>query len=188
MSDDTPAIDGDLLDAIADELRERYDARHAGDITTIDEQAITSGELADEITGENAEANPKTREAMKVLMRERGIPIVGDHRGNWIPLTEAPVENKLDNLDQRIDGIKERKRLLSENWRQWHGATATDGAGVESIPQAIRDVLTDEPVQRSSSERRTSSGSRPTPSPRSSTNLRRRGSSTRRARGWRWHE
>jgi len=106
---ETPAIDGDILDAIAQELTDRHTARVEGDITSAAEQAITSAELAESITGEDTAANPKTREAMKVLMRERNIPIVGDHRGNWIPVDGDKVDRKLDELDARIAGIEERK-------------------------------------------------------------------------------
>lgn len=147
MTERTPSIDGDLLDAVADELQERHRKRIEGEIQSAKEQAITSGQLADEVTGEDAEANPKTREAMKVLMRERGLPIVGDHRGNWIPVSDEPVEAKLSDLDSRIAGIEERKQLLSQNWTTWNRDDSEDQESV-SIPQAVRERIGQETVSR----------------------------------------
>jgi len=140
----TASIDGETLDAIEAELVERYEHRMDGQFNTAAEQAVTSSELADEITGEDAEANPKTREALKVLMRERDLPIVANNHGSWIPVHEDPVETKLEELDARIAGIEERKQLLSANWRRWTGDLDTS----VSIPQAVRDELVDGAVSR----------------------------------------
>jgi hypothetical protein len=142
---ETPSIDGDTLDAVATELKERHTARIEGELSSAAKQAITSGDLADQITGEDAEANPKTREAMKVLMRERGLPIVGNHNGNWIPVSEDAVDDKLADLDARIAGIEERKDLLAENWAAWtdddtDGQPTTDGGSI-TVVQAVRECI-----------------------------------------------
>lgn len=147
---DRNGIDGETLAAVAEVLTDRYEARLDGEVTSAAEQAITSGELAAEVTGEDAEANPKTREAMKILMRERDLPIIGDHRGNWIPVDGDRIEEKLDSLDQRIAGIEERKQLLAENWRRWEQDDGEDGQTVAdvSIPAAVRAVLDGAAVDR----------------------------------------
>lgn len=154
MSTDTDAsgseqpADSDVLDAIESELQERHTKRMEGEYQSADEQAITSSELAETITGETAEANPRTREAMKILMRERGLPIVGDHRGNWIPVTDGPVEAKLDDLDARIAGIEERKQLLAQNWGRWNSDTGESEPEPPSIPQAVRECVMDGTTDR----------------------------------------
>jgi hypothetical protein len=142
-SDTTASIDGEKLDEIARILGERHTERIEGESVSVSEQAITSGELADEVTGETADANPKTREAIKILMRERGIPVVGGSQGYWIPVDGDRVEDTLDSLDQRIAGIEERKQLLAENWRRWNSDGGSDGQtlGDVSIPQAVRECI-----------------------------------------------
>lgn len=147
MTDDGPAIDGDLLDRLEAELRDRVGR----------ERAITSGELADRITAEDAEANPKTREAIKELMRERNLPVVAGNTGYYIPASDDRVEEYLDGLEGRIAGIRERERALREAWDGWDpnpdpdpdpprtdGGPASDAAtydSVEDIPAEVREQI-----------------------------------------------
>jgi hypothetical protein len=147
MTEHNGAIDVDVLDAIEQELRDRHTARVEGEIQSAAEQAITSAELAETITGEDAEANPKTREAMKILMRERDIPLVSNNNGNWIPVNDDAVQDKMSDLDARIAGIEERKDLLADNWSRWRDDAAADG-GTVSIPQAVRECIGQGTVDR----------------------------------------
>lgn len=104
-----PDIDGELLDQLEQKL-----------LTAVgQENAITSGELAREVTGETAEANPKTREAVKELLRERSLPVVGSNDGYYIPTSSGPIEDEIESLEGRISGIRERQHLLREAWADW---------------------------------------------------------------------
>jgi hypothetical protein len=144
-------LDGRHLDRLETELRQAIGR----------DNAITSGELADRITDEDSEANPKTREAIKVLMRERGLPVIGGNAGYFIPEGPQRVEDALETLDSRIDGIQERKQLLSENWENWErqhemytdggdGRDAGDQDGSDDvdadIPDDVREQIEDDPV------------------------------------------
>jgi len=100
---------------------------------------LTSGELAARYFPDDRSGNPKTRQAIKHLMRERGLPIVGGGNGYYVPQSNADVAEMVKSLQGRIDGIKERQRLLVDNWAH-HTAqpTPTDGG----------HGLTDDELQR----------------------------------------
>jgi len=123
-------INTDLLDSIESVLRRRHAKRVAGAYSKA-EQSITSGELAATITGEDTDANPKTREAVRALMDERSIPVVSSSNGYRIPTEADAVSDELDSLDGRIAGIQQRKSLLSSAWDAWlrkgQPAEVTDG-------------------------------------------------------------
>jgi len=102
----TPDIDGDLLDRLQLEL-----AEHRGR-----ENAITSGPLARRVGISESRTNAKLREAVKVLTRERNVPVVSSNAGFYIPATRAEKDEYLQNLDQRIAGIQQRKELVDDAW------------------------------------------------------------------------
>jgi hypothetical protein len=83
------------------------------------DEAITSAELADRHYPDDGAAQPKTREAVKQVMREFGLPVVSCNEGYYIPNDPETIENELDSLQGRIDGIRERKQLLENNWSNW---------------------------------------------------------------------
>lgn len=147
-----PDIDGRLVDEIEEELRRRHFERHEGRLQSDAEQAITSAELADQLGIDDSEAQPKTREAVKIVMRERGLPVIGGSNGYYIPINPADIEDALQTLDSRIAGIQERKHLIDDNWRNWtaqertyrEDAAATDG-GDRALTPEERAFLDDNP-------------------------------------------
>ena len=101
-------------------------------------EPVTSGELADRHFPDDGSGNPKTRQAIKHLMRERQLPIIGVGRGYHVPTCNGDVAEAVQSLQGRIDGIKERQRLLVDNWAAWSGVE-TDGG---------HPTLTDEELER----------------------------------------
>ena len=104
--------------------------------------AITSGELAERITGEDTAANPKTREAVLEVMRATQTPVVGCSQGYFVPQSAGEVEAALETLAQRRQGIERRERLLQRAWRHGGQPVRADG-GAEP-----EDVLDDEELER----------------------------------------
>lgn len=150
------AVDGGLLDDLETEFRQRYYKRERGEYDR-SEQAITSGELADTFGIEDAEGNPKTREAIKILKRERGLPLVGGPDGYRIPLSGDAIDDYHDSLEGRIEGIRENQRLMQRNWRSWqqrqaaYQPTTVDVPEVEfddagDIPDEVRERIESDPV------------------------------------------
>lgn len=117
--DSSTDYDAATLDALASDLRAAVGKANA----------ITSGELAARHLPDDGEANPATREAVKVLMRERGLPVIGSNAGYYIPREQAPIDDAIASLEGRIDGIRERQQLLAENWAAWTDTT-DDAAAV----------------------------------------------------------
>jgi hypothetical protein len=160
-------VDGATLDELHEILLHRYQLAQGDDVAP-GVQAITSGELADRVTGEDSEANPKTREAVKILMRERGLPIIGSSHGYYIPTDPADIEEEIDALEGRSEGIQERQPLLRDNWENWlhreamhadeyeqsndnsqpdESEAATDG-GPEELTEDEEEFLEDNPISR----------------------------------------
>lgn len=115
-------IDDDLLDAIEADLCDAVGR----------EQAITSGELATRHCPDDGEAQPTTRKAIKMLMRERGLPVIGCNVGYYIPTSNEPVAEAVQSLQGRIDGIKEKQRLLVDNWAAYRDDSDNDDGPAES--------------------------------------------------------
>lgn len=133
-------ITGDVLDDLAETMRTEAVGK---------DNAITSGELADRHFPSDGEANPTTREALKILMRKRGIPLIGGSSGYFIAQSQAPIDDAIESLEGRVQGIRERQRLLAENWQAWASPDTTDAvltaeqrAAIESDPVlSVEDVL-----------------------------------------------
>jgi len=123
-------LNTDQLDAIERELRAAKGRS----------QAVSSGEIAEKYVPSDSSGNPKTREAIKHLMRDRGLPVVGGGQGYFIPHTNAEISENVQSLQERIEGIKERQRLLVDNWAA-HTGTATDGG---SEQPSEWEAMTDE--------------------------------------------
>jgi len=127
----------DQLDAIERELRAAEGRSNA----------VSSGELAEKYVPSDSSGNPKTREAIKKLMRDRGLPVIGGGQGYFIPHTNAEISENVQSLQERIEGIKERQRLLVDNWAA-HTDAATDGGTSEweQMSDDEQQQVKDDPV------------------------------------------
>jgi hypothetical protein len=99
-----------------DHLRRLYSIlkQHAGK-----DNAITSSEIAQQVNPDDTGTNPVTRDEIKEVMRQFGIPVIGCNQGYYVPDDPEEVEEGLDNLRSRISGIQERKQLIEQNWPDW---------------------------------------------------------------------
>ena len=70
----------------------------------------------------DTEGTPRTRALIKTAMREAGItlgiPIGADHRGYFLLSTPEEFFNYMTNLDNRMDGIRERQDICRKAWDQ----------------------------------------------------------------------
>lgn len=92
-------VDGELLD----DLQRALEAA---------DEPMTSAELADELGIDDRAGTPKTREAVRVLVQERHVPVVASNNGYHIVQTRAGLDAYLDTLDARIRGIESRKQMV----------------------------------------------------------------------------
>ena len=117
-------------------------------------EPVTSGELAARHFPDDGSGNSKTRQAIKHLMRERGLPIVGGGNGYYVPQSNADVADMVRSLQGRIDGIKERQRLLVDNWAS-HTAqptTASDGGHPTLTDDELEQIKNDPELEPSDFE------------------------------------
>jgi len=75
-------------------------------------EAITSGELADRLNVGDGEANPKTREVVRDVIKSHDLPVVSCHAGYYVADSLVEIEDELESLDRRITGIEQRKKRL----------------------------------------------------------------------------
>lgn len=104
--DDGSDIDGELLDELEELL-----ADHRGP-----ENAISSGEIADELGIDDSGSNPRTREAVKALLEERELPVISNSNGYFVATAESQVEEEIESLQSRIQGIQQRQELIRDAW------------------------------------------------------------------------
>jgi hypothetical protein len=119
-------IDGALLDAVEAELRGRTK-----------EDAIHSAALADAVGIDDGEGNPKTREVIRILMEERGLPIGAANCGYWLIESRAQLETYTDTLEGRIQGIQDRIDTVTRNYEQ----AIADGGQVHVNETDIRHAI-----------------------------------------------
>lgn len=112
MSDD----DADTLKALTLELLDRSP-----------ENPITAAELARRVGIEDGGGSPATREAIKELIEKRNVPIASNGNGYFLIQSEAQHNRYQRSLDQRIEGIIERKRITAEAWENFKNEQAETG-------------------------------------------------------------
>jgi hypothetical protein len=105
-SEGEAGIDGALLD----DLEELLDD-HRGP-----ENAISSGEIADELGIDDSGSNPRTREAVKALLDERELPVISNSNGYFVATAESQVEEEIESLQSRIQDIQQRQQLIRDAW------------------------------------------------------------------------
>lgn len=108
MSKDA-AIDGELLEQVHDELRKRSGKSNS----------ITSRELSKQLDIDDGDAQPKTREAIRILQEERDAPIAAYSGGYFYMADSQDLEEYLDFLDNKIAGIEDRKQLATRSYNRW---------------------------------------------------------------------
>ena len=134
-------IGGALLDRFEELLRGRPR-----------DEAITSAELSDRLAINDGEASPATREAIRALIAERGLPVRSGNCGYWVCQSEVEAQEYLQSLRGRISGIEGRMAAFQAAWEAHDphagddAAVATDGGEAAEVPPEVREQLEDDPV------------------------------------------
>lgn len=88
---------------------------------------ITSRELSEQLHDDKEVGSfPKTRFLIRDIMLEEKIPIAATHDGYFIIETESELKEYVENLEQRILGMSERKFAVQRAANEWDGDIATD--------------------------------------------------------------
>lgn len=81
--------------------------------------AITSREIADSIGIYEDDTHAKTRAMILEAAKINKLPLAADIIGYYLIDNDLEYCEYMINLDSRIAGIKERKRLITENYNLW---------------------------------------------------------------------
>jgi len=91
------------------------------------DNAISSREISDQLSHDDEVGSfPETRFLIREIMLEDQIPIASNHDGYFVVETEEELKEYVDNLEQRILGISERKFAIQKAANTWDGEIVTD--------------------------------------------------------------
>lgn len=85
------------------------------------EDPISSREINEEIDVDSIGSFPGTREIIRELVLEDRIPIAATNQGYFVIETEDELAAYVENLEDRILGISERKFAIRRAAHDWEG-------------------------------------------------------------------
>lgn len=80
---------------------------------------ITSREINDEVGLDSVGSFPSTRAVIREIVLEDQIPIAGSSNGYYVLEEEEELEAYLDNLENRIMGLTERRLAVKLAVQAW---------------------------------------------------------------------
>jgi hypothetical protein len=72
------------------------------------------------------------------------MPVIGNNAGYYVASSNRDVAEYVMGLQDRIDGIKERQRLIMENWKQTQ--ESNDETARSTLSEAEIEAIEDDPV------------------------------------------
>lgn len=81
------------------------------------ENPVTSAEIARQIGIDEDDTHLKTRSLILECAKNYELPVAAGNRGYYIITTLQEYDEYIDNLDARIKGIEERKRIITQNFK-----------------------------------------------------------------------
>ena len=80
---------------------------------------ITSAQIAEAI-GINEDATyAKTRNMILNCAKTYSLPLAANTKGYYLITSKEEYNEYIANLDKRIAGIQERKKIITENYKEW---------------------------------------------------------------------
>jgi len=87
---------------------------------------ISSREISEALEKDEVGSFPSTRMLIRDIMLEDEIPIASGNQGYFIIETEEELGDYIDQLENRILGISERKFAVRKAADRWDGEIETD--------------------------------------------------------------
>ncbi|MDS0261893.1 hypothetical protein NDI56_21030 [Haloarcula sp. S1CR25-12] len=87
---------------------------------------ISSREISERLEENEVGSFPKTRMMIREIMLEDQIPIASSNNGYYVIESEEELQDYIDQLENRILGISERKFGVQRAADQWDGEIETD--------------------------------------------------------------
>ena len=79
---------------------------------------VTSSQIADQIGIKEDDTHAKTRALIFETAKKYKLPLAANNRGYFLINTKAEYDEYIKNLDSRIAGIEERKRIITDNYKE----------------------------------------------------------------------
>lgn len=87
---------------------------------------ISSREINEVVELDTVGSFPNTRECIRDIMFQEGIPIIGGGNGYYVATTEQELKDALETLDSRIINTTERKMALRRAANNWDDIESDD--------------------------------------------------------------
>lgn len=79
---------------------------------------ITSSQIAEQINVPEDATYAKTRALIFEAAKKYKLPLAANNRGYFLIDTKAEYDEYIVNLDLRIAGIDERKKVITDNYKE----------------------------------------------------------------------
>lgn len=79
---------------------------------------VTSSQIADQIGIKEDDTHARTRALIFETAIKYKLPLAANNRGYFLIKTKVEYDEYIRNLDSRIAGIKERKRIITDNYEE----------------------------------------------------------------------
>lgn len=79
---------------------------------------VTSAEIASKIGIIEDDTHAQTRALILECAEKYELPLAASNRGYYLILNQQEYDEYMDNLDLRLAGIEERKRIITKNFKK----------------------------------------------------------------------
>ena len=79
---------------------------------------VTSSQIAEQIGIQEDATHAKTRALILEAAKKYRLPLAANSRGYYIINTKTEYHEYIKNLDLRIAGIEERKKIITDNYKE----------------------------------------------------------------------
>ncbi|MCF2238879.1 hypothetical protein KVP04_07045 [Halobacterium salinarum] len=83
--------------------------------------AVSSREINEQVDVDSVGSFPQTREIVRELLMNEGIPVASNSNGYYVIESEEQLADYVNTLDSRITGIAERRYGILRAADQWDG-------------------------------------------------------------------
>jgi len=81
--------------------------------------AITSKEVSSKMGFPMEDTQAVSRKAIWETAKEYGLPLVSCNRGYFIAETDDEMAEYNSNIQSRIDGMEETRKMANKNYQEW---------------------------------------------------------------------
>lgn len=81
--------------------------------------AVTSKEVSKKMGFPMEDTQSVSRKAIWETAKEYGLPLVSCNKGYFIAETDDEIDEYNSNIQSRIDGMEETRKMTNKNYQEW---------------------------------------------------------------------